>query len=449
VLLLYKLAMGGRNVIMSIHQPRYSIFALFDRLVLLSRGSVVYMGEAKESVQYFKSIGYECPAYHNPADFYLDVVGGNIKTSQIIEKVTANQGETNHYEIMNALNENEKEDTFLSLTSSYENSDIYKREKAKIDEIWNRASASFSVKHKQKEEYANSFFTQLRILLKRTSLNIVRNPMTMIAQKILMVIFGVLIGLIFFQSNLSLAGLQNRAGCFFFLATSQVMSNLSALQVFIKNRKFYRHESASGYYRASAYFFSQVIGDLIPNRIIPNFIFSCIIYFMIGLKATPINFLFFVLALFSTTISASSIAFLVSASVELFAVANVLVSLPYILMMLFSGFLANVETILTWLAWFKYLSILRYSVNALTVNEMSGLVFYDQPEREGFTGKSCINKTNNLPIARCTTGEDYMRSQGIEYGVWGLWKNILALQTIAVVVLALTYVQLRRINKYK
>ena len=53
----------------------------------------------------------------------------------------------------------------------------------------------------------------------------------------------------------------------------------------------------------------------------------------------------------------------VSASVELFAVANVLVSLPYILMMLFSGFLANVETILTWLAWFKYLSILRYSVN--------------------------------------------------------------------------------------
>ena len=34
---------------------------------------------------------------------------------------------------MNALDENEKEDTFLSLISSYEKSDIYKREKAKID----------------------------------------------------------------------------------------------------------------------------------------------------------------------------------------------------------------------------------------------------------------------------------------------------------------------------
>merc|ERR1719376_1356727 len=40
--------------------------------------------------------------------------------------------------------------------------------------------------------------------------------------------------------------------------------------------------------------------------------------------------------------------------------------------MLFSGFLANIESILPWLAWVKYFSILRYGINALTVNEMTG-----------------------------------------------------------------------------
>ena len=48
-----------------------------------------------------------------------------------------------------------------------------------------------------------------------------------------------------------------------------------------------------------------------------------------------------------------------------------------------------------------------------------------------------------------TTGEDYMDSQGITYGVWGMWQNIVALMSMAVGFLALTYVQLRRINKYK
>ena len=31
---------------------------------------------------------------------------------------------------------------------------------------------------------------------------------------------------------------------------------------------------------------------------------------------------------------------------------------------------------------------------------MTGMVFYDQPDKEGYTGVSCINETNNLPIAR-------------------------------------------------
>jgi len=450
VLLLYKLAMGGRNIIMSIHQPRYSIFALFDRLVLLSKGNVVYLGGAKESVHYFKGIGYQCPEYHNPADFFLDVVGGDVKTAQLIEKVTAKEAETNYEEITEAIADDEKTDNFQLLLSSFETSDLHKREKAKVDEIWGRASGNIEAKkYKKVETYANPFSTQLQILLKRTALNLLRNPMTSVVQIFVMVIFGLLIGLIYFQSDYSLAGLQNRAGCFFFLATSQVMSNLSALEVFIRNRQFYRHESASGYYRASVYFFAQVLADLIPNRIIPNFMFSCIIYFMIGFKQDAGNFFFFVLTLFSTAISASSIAFLVSASVELFAVANVLVSLPYIFMMLFSGFLANIESILPWLAWIKYFSILRYGINALTVNEMTGLVFYDYPDRPGFDGTSCTNTTNGLPVVGCTTGEDYMDSQGITYGVWGMWQNIVALMSMAVGFLALTYVQLRRINKYK
>ena len=48
---------NNRIVIMSIHQPRYSIFKLFDSLTLLSVGNMVYHGNAHRALEYFDRIG--------------------------------------------------------------------------------------------------------------------------------------------------------------------------------------------------------------------------------------------------------------------------------------------------------------------------------------------------------------------------------------------------------
>ena len=44
---------------MSIHQPRYSIFKLFDQLLLLSHGETVYHGPAREALEYYTQCGGE------------------------------------------------------------------------------------------------------------------------------------------------------------------------------------------------------------------------------------------------------------------------------------------------------------------------------------------------------------------------------------------------------
>ena len=48
---------GNHIVIMSIHQPRYSIFKLLDTLTLLSAGNVVYHGQANTALEYFHGAG--------------------------------------------------------------------------------------------------------------------------------------------------------------------------------------------------------------------------------------------------------------------------------------------------------------------------------------------------------------------------------------------------------
>ena len=48
----------GRTVVSTIHQPNTDIFEMFDRLMLLAKGKIIYFNEARLSVDYFGSIGF-------------------------------------------------------------------------------------------------------------------------------------------------------------------------------------------------------------------------------------------------------------------------------------------------------------------------------------------------------------------------------------------------------
>ncbi|PFH38226.1 putative ATP-binding cassette G family transporter [Besnoitia besnoiti] len=73
--LLLRLArQGGRTIVCTIHQPRSQLFAMFDRLILMFEGRIVYQGPARRCVSYFAKRGFHCPPQFNPADFILDLL---------------------------------------------------------------------------------------------------------------------------------------------------------------------------------------------------------------------------------------------------------------------------------------------------------------------------------------------------------------------------------------
>merc|ERR1719507_2468350 len=57
---LKKMCQLGMTSIMVIHQPRYSLFTLFDDVLLLGKGGqTVYLGPALGAKGYFESLGFE------------------------------------------------------------------------------------------------------------------------------------------------------------------------------------------------------------------------------------------------------------------------------------------------------------------------------------------------------------------------------------------------------
>lgn len=72
--LLGKLAEGGRTIVCTVHQPGSHMFSMFNQLLLLSEGHVVYQGPPLQVCGYFSKLGYPCPQHFNPADFVLDLL---------------------------------------------------------------------------------------------------------------------------------------------------------------------------------------------------------------------------------------------------------------------------------------------------------------------------------------------------------------------------------------
>uniref|UniRef100_A0A672MZG5 ATP-binding cassette sub-family G member 2-like n=1 Tax=Sinocyclocheilus grahami TaxID=75366 RepID=A0A672MZG5_SINGR len=292
----------------------------FDHLTLMNKGEIIYAGAANKAITYFEELGYKCEPFNNPADFFLDVTNGTV-----LPQIHNNKSEM-------CSNSDEMVENENPLAVIYRKSPHFLNVKDRLTQISDGLDPE--VTKDDRVGYATPFYYQLMLVSGRTVRHILRNPQTSYAQLFLNIFFGILVGLIYYQIPHTLPeALQNRTGAFFFLVINMVFGNLSAVELFISERVLFIHENSSGFYRTSVYFLSKVFADLIPNRILPVFIFSAIPYFMMGLKPDVEAFFLYCVTMSMISLSAVSLAFLISASVGSFAMANILIALPYVVMM--------------------------------------------------------------------------------------------------------------------
>ncbi|KAG1940411.1 broad substrate specificity ATP-binding cassette transporter ABCG2-like [Pimephales promelas] len=430
LMLLKKMALNGRTIILSIHQPRYSIYRLFDSLTLLVGGRLVYHGPAQDALQYFSEIGYTCEPHNNPADFFLDVINGD-STAVTLNKLHNNE-ELDQDQLSSSL-----KGIADRLVEEYRNSSSFKHTKGELDRIIQGQENSIGVKIKTRTvTYSTSFFHQFNWVLKRTFRNLMLNPQTSFAQIGVIIFLALVVGAIFFGLKLNSSGIQNRMGALFFITTNQCFNTISAVELFITERKLFVHEYISGYYRVSVYFLSKLLSDILTLRTIPVIIFSCVAYWMIGLKASVEAFFIFLFSILMVSYTATSLTLAISADQTVVAIANIFLTISFVFMMIFSGLLVNLPSVANWLNWLKYFSIPRYGLAALQINEFTGLSFCD------------TRNTTGTPERVCTAGEEFLMDQGINNSAWGLWQNHLALAIMTFIFLVIAYLKLRFIKKF-
>lgn len=79
---LKKMTQLGMTIVVVAHQPRWSLFTLFDDVHIMAKGGhTAYLGPVPEACPYFESLGFKKPGDENLADWLMDIVSGTVPNS--------------------------------------------------------------------------------------------------------------------------------------------------------------------------------------------------------------------------------------------------------------------------------------------------------------------------------------------------------------------------------
>lgn len=406
-----RLANSGRTIITTIHQPSSRLYHMFDKVVLLSEGSLIYNGPASTALEYFSSIGFSTSVTVNPADLLLDLANGV----------------SPDYRQSTEQGENTDQDQKLvreALKSAYEKNIAtkLKDELSNLGAIDCNSTKNASAKNGRKaEQWSTSWWHQFKVLLQRgvrerrfEAFNKLR-----IFQVISVAVLG---GLLWWHTPTS--HIEDRVALLFFFSVFWGFYPLyNAVFTFPQERTMLIKERSSGMYRLSSYFLARTFGDLPLELALPT-AFVFIIYWMGGLKADPVTFILSLLAVLYSVLVAQGLGLAIGAILMDVKQATTLASVTTLVFLMAGGY--YVQQIPPFIIWLKYLSYSYYCYKMLL-----GIQYDDDDYYECSKGELC--RVADYPA---------VRSMGLN----NLWADVCIMALMLVGYRLIAYMALRRVH---
>ncbi|XP_038689762.1 pleiotropic drug resistance protein 2-like isoform X1 [Tripterygium wilfordii] len=340
------------TMIISLLQPAPETYDLFDDIILLSEGQIVYQGPRENVLEFFEIVGFKCPERKGVADFLQEVTSKNDQEQYWCREnspyryvsVPEFVDHFNSFHIGQKLNE--------ELSFCYDKS---------------RCHADALVKQK----YGISRWEILEVCFAREWLLMKRNSFIYIFKMTQITIMSLVAMTVFYRTEMNHDTIKDGGkyyGALFF-GLSNVMFNgmaeltltMFALPVFFKQRDLL-------FYPAWA--FALPIWLLrIPVSLLESGIWIILTYHTIGFAPAASRFFRQFLALFGVHQMALSLFRFIAAVGRTQVMASTLGTLTLLLVLVLSGFIVAKDDIESFMKWGYYISPMMYGQNAIAINE--------------------------------------------------------------------------------
>lgn len=396
------------TVIASIHQPRSSIFAMFDDLCLLSDGQMIYFGPAQEALAHFEKLGHICPQHYNPAEFLADLVAIDHSSED---------------------KEKESRQRVMSLAAAWKE-ETQSASKANLQvggEVEPPQDSGALVVAGSPPGYVRpgcSLRRQVALLLKRSWRQVTRDKATLASRASSQISSAAVFSGIYWRMGRGQAAIQDRLGLLQVSAVGVAMTAMiKTLNVFPQERTIVTRERARAAYPVFPYLVAKLAAELPIGAIFPA-MFGSILYPSAGLNAKLSRFGKYLAILTAESFSAQALGLAVGAAAPSTSAALAIGPAVMLVFIVFGGLFVNAEGLPTALKWIPRTSLIKQGFEGACINEFQGENY--EPDNKGRG-----DVTGEQVLARLAFSHDKVESTLINQGritVFYWWVTYCVLQ---------------------
>ncbi|CBJ30624.1 conserved unknown protein [Ectocarpus siliculosus] len=219
------------TAVVALLQPPPETYELFDNIILMAEGKIIYHGPREDVVPYFNNLGITCPARKDTADWLVELTG---EAGASYRSADVETGEPSPV-------------TPKEFSAKWRASAAGKAIDQAVDTPGENDSSEWPTVYKS--EYPGSFLYHQKVCFKRAAMLMLKDKGNIKTQLMSGPLIGAVVGSIFFQLDLDDA--NAKFGLIFFSLLYLSTNGMNQITPAIMQRGIFYKQKAAGFYPTS------------------------------------------------------------------------------------------------------------------------------------------------------------------------------------------------------
>ncbi|TYG75927.1 hypothetical protein ES288_D03G072100v1 [Gossypium darwinii] len=396
------------TALISLLQPAPETFDLFDDVILLAEGKIVYQGPRTNICKFFEECGFKCPERKGIADFLQEVISRKDQEQYWYHKQQPYSYVSVDHFIKKFKEHHIGQNLDEELSKPFDKSQSHKD------------ALSF-------KPYSLSKWELFKACSMRELLLMKRNSFTYVFKSVQLVIIASITMTTFLRTRMVVDVIHSSyfMGSLFYALVILHVDGFPELSMTVSRIAVFYKQRELCFYPAWAYAIPAAILK-VPLSLLESFVWTSMTYYVIGYSPEVGRFFRQFLVYFGVHLTSISMFRCIASLFQTIVASTTVGALAIMIVLLFGGFILPRPSLPSWLEWGFWLSPLTYGEIGLSLNE-----FLAPRWEKVMSGNTSI-------------GQQTLESRGLSFDGYFYWISVAALFGFillfnAVFTLALTF----------
>ncbi|KAF6263806.1 ABC-2 type transporter-domain-containing protein [Scenedesmus sp. NREL 46B-D3] len=346
------------TTIVSLLQPPPEVFSMFDDLLLLANGKMLYHGPLEHAMRHFTQMGFTCPVRKDIPSFLLEITtpAGAQRSSRLCTTLLSRQQQQQQQQPAHMAAA-----TLLLLPTPIGTAMVQQLSEP-FDPLMSHPAAL------EKRRYALSPMQAIAVCTRRQVKLVLRDKVLLKGRMLQIIAVSLMVGSLFFRLTHGVSDARSFYGAAFMVILFMSMGSMPQIGMVMAQKGVSLKHRDSLLYPGYAHGAAMALSQL-PVSVVEATLFSCIIYFMVGFHMKVTYFFIFWVVVVASNLCLTALFRLLAVLAPNPTLGAAYGGLALLILILTSGFAIVRGSIPLYWIWAYYLSPFAYALRALVINE--------------------------------------------------------------------------------